>query len=268
MGQLFFVIPFISKQLAKNWDFQCRLLKRTISSCLNQKSTSFRIVVIGHDFPDYWTHHEHVVWQEVDFPLVLSDRDPCDTQNERLEIMWTDRGRKLYRGIEYARQSGATHFLPVDSDDLVSSRLAGLVQDNPNEFGWFFWKGFRYHEGAKTLRYKPKDFFAECGTGTILNINNVHIPEQLEYDRGYDYYRFLINHCYIPSKMVDIKCPLKKLPYPGAVYVIHSSNFYAKRRRTGFIKATYDEIKNLAMSRPIFPLHIREFGSFKLVERT
>lgn len=260
MGHLCFVVPFISKQIAKDWEFQNVLLHRTVASLLNQEHENFSAVVVGHDQPTFPLSDDRIHWLPVDFPLEISDRDPMETASRDLEIKWTDRGRKLYYGTEVARQLGATHILPVDSDDLVSRRLAGIVAQSPERSGWIFWSGYRYYEGEDCVQLKARRFFEECGTGAILKIADTPIPAEPEYDRGYTYYRFLLNHAYIERKMNDARCAVARLPFPAAVYVIHSCNFYARGRQ----QAVWGRIKDWATRRRLNEDKIREFGSFAL----
>jgi hypothetical protein len=263
-GRLSFVVPFISQELSKDWEFQNRLLRRTVNSILNQDIADFMVVIVGHDKPVFVIDDSRIHWVPVDFPLILSGLDPRETNNADLEVKWTDRGRKLFKGVEYSKMLGATHVLPVDSDDLVSRRLAALPIVEPDNSGWLIWSGYRYFQGAHSLRYKPKRFFEECGTGTILRIKDMPLPDTIEYDRGYGYYRFLINHAYIADKMMQQGRPLTRLAYPGAVYVIHGQNFYAKRNRPRPWLWLFDECKNVLMRCRITNRLIREFGQFEM----
>ena len=47
------VIPLKAKLVAKDWPTTCKNLERTVSSILNQSSSNFQAVVVGHDCPEF-----------------------------------------------------------------------------------------------------------------------------------------------------------------------------------------------------------------------
>ncbi len=48
------VIPFKSKEVAKDWKIACKNLNATVDSVLNQNSRNYKAVVVGHDQPDFF----------------------------------------------------------------------------------------------------------------------------------------------------------------------------------------------------------------------
>jgi hypothetical protein len=52
----------------------------------------------------------------------------------------------------------------------------------------------------------------------MYNLNQ--IPKNPEYNRGYGYYKFYIDHEKIRDTLTQQGTPIKPLPFPGAVYII------------------------------------------------
>lgn len=146
------------------------------------------------------------------------------------EAKSTDKGRRLLFAYCKARELGATHVMFLDADDLVSSRLSAFVSRCREENGWVMEKGYRYEEGSHRIYIKRRGFHRECGSGLIVRTDLVPAPEP-DFEQGFEYYRFFINHQYQADKMKRRGHPLASLPFRGAVYVIHSANWYGQPQR-------------------------------------
>jgi len=207
---LVFVIPLKSQRVSKSWERVSQLFERCIKSVCNQTSSSFQVVVVCHEQPQIKFNHPHITYITVDFSSV-KEKNPVAAGD-------TDKGRKILRGLTYAQQFSPTHTMAVDADDCVSNKLAEFVEQNPTSNGWFINKGYKYLEGGKYIYIKRSNFYKMCGTCNILRNDLNFLPETPEYNRGYGYYKYYIDHAKVRHKLAEKAINIAPLPFPGAVY--------------------------------------------------
>ncbi|MEA5505781.1 glycosyltransferase family A protein [Halotia wernerae UHCC 0503] len=201
-----------------------KLFERCIKSVCNQTSPDFRVIVVCHEKPRIDFAHPHITYLKVDFP-------PANETNSVAQGN-TDKGRKILKGLIYAQQFFPTHTMAVDADDCISKKLAEFVNQNPNSNGWFINRGYKYQEGSKYIYLKRSNFYKMCGTCNIIRYNLNNIPEQAEYNRGYGYYKYYINHEQVRDILKNNSQAIKPLPFAGAVYVLETGEhlFYDSSR--------------------------------------
>lgn len=219
---LVFVIPLKSKQVARSWDRICQLLDRSIKAICNQTSPEYRAIVVCHEKPHIEFEHPHVTYLEVDF---LPPGEPTYEKKN------TDKGRKILRGLTYAKQYNPSHAMIVDSDDCVSKHLAEWVAQHPHSNGWFIDRGYKYQDSNQLIYLKRKDFYTMCGTCNIIRFDLWGLPESAEYNRGYGYYKKYIDHAKMKNILAEQGKSIEPLPFAGAVYIIETgeNNYYQNK---------------------------------------
>jgi hypothetical protein len=211
---LVFVIPLKSAEVSNSWERVTQLFERCIKSVCNQTSPNFRVIVVCHKKPKIEFTHPHITYIPVDFSPP-NETNPVSKGD-------TDKGRKILKGLIYARQFSPTHTMTVDADDCVSKHLAELIQQHPDSYGWFLNKGYKYQEGSNYIYIKRSNFYKMCGSCNILRYDLNDLPETPEYNRGYGYYRYYIDHAKVRDILKNKAKPLKSLPFPGAVYILET----------------------------------------------
>ncbi|OLP15564.1 hypothetical protein BST81_25475 [Leptolyngbya sp. 'hensonii'] len=212
-----FIIPLKGKKMSKDWEATSRLLDRTMRSVCRQTSEQFRAIVIHREKPETDFFHPNLHYLEVDFePDVSSSMTAKEIRQQKR----VDKGKKILSGLHHIHNLGidASHAMVVDSDDLISCRIAAFVNQHQDAAGWFIKTGFKYLETAAQAYWK-REFYKACGTCNILNLQVIDVPA-LELNRGYGYYKFLIDHGQVKDKLKQRGVILKPLPFPGAIYVI------------------------------------------------
>ncbi|MEB3341991.1 glycosyltransferase family 2 protein [Okeania sp.] len=256
---LLFVIPLKSQQTSKSWETVSRLFERTIKSVCNQSSNSFRVVVVCHELPNNQYIHPYVDYVRVEFPQVSSQ-----DQVNLLIRKRTDKVRKVLTGIKYAQENYSfTHIMVVDADDCVSKHLAQLVEQSPQNNGWFVNKGYLYKEGSKYLYIKRQNFDRWCGTSIILRRDLYPLPETLE-SNNLDYYnRYYIPHSKAVELLANRETPISPLPFPGSVYIVcHNENVLRKENLIN-PKGLLPKIKKVLFNyRPITLSIRKDFGLY------
>ena len=244
---LIFVVPLKSAQVANSWRHTCQLFERCVRSICQQESSEFRVVVVCNEEPEIQFTHPYIHYVKVDFAR--------PKEETRLARGMTDRGRKVLRGVVYARQLNPTHVMFVDADDCVSKRLTTLVDDAPASNGWFVNSGYKYQEGSQYIYLKRRNFDQMSGTAAILRFDLLDIPEVPEYNRGYGYYKLYIDHQKIRNYMRDKGTPIKPISFPAGVYILGEENIYGSVDKLSF---------NFINRRWLSPKIKEEFGLYPL----
>jgi hypothetical protein len=247
---LVFVIPLKSPQASKSWEHVSKLFERCVKSVCNQTPPNFRVIVVCNEKPQLEFSHPHITYLEVDFP---PPKEKESINNKR-----TDKGRKILAGLIHANQFSPSHTMAVDADDCVSKHLAKFVNQNPDTNGWFVNRGYKYQDGSEFIYIKYRNFYKMCGSCNIIRYDLNPIPEQPEYNRGYGYYKFYIDHAKPRDILANKAEKLAPLPFAGAVYVVgHGEHHYYDRSRLNF---------HLINRRKLNPAICEEFGLYKISE--
>ncbi|MBD2253164.1 glycosyltransferase family A protein [Nostoc parmelioides] len=254
---LVFVIPLKSQQVAKSWKNVSQLFERCLRSICEQTDTNFRVVVVCHEKPDIKFNHPHVNYVEVDFPI--PDRNILQQRQ--------DKGKKIIKGLMYARHFSPTHVMIVDADDCLSGRIAEFTNQHPNVNGWYLNKGYVYQEKSAFIYYRKSHFHSWCGTCNILKFDTCNLPSKDD-DYPEDLVNLYIAHKKLPEFMIKKGLVIEELPFIGAVYIIgNGENIYQK----GF-SSIHNENKNKIFFllkealkfRPINSSIRKEFGVYQL----
>lgn len=209
---LVFVVPLKSPQVSKSWELVTKLFERCVKSLCNQTSPDYRVIVVCHERPRLEFNHPNITYIKVDFPPA-NEPDAISRGN-------TDKGRKILKGLIHAQEFSPSYTMAVDADDCVSKHLAEFVNQNPNCNGWFINKGYKYQDGSNVIYIKRINFHRMCGTCNIIRYDLNQLPKNPEYNRGYGYYKFYIDHEKVRENLAKKDFPIKRLPFLGAIYVV------------------------------------------------
>ncbi|MEL6383926.1 MAG: glycosyltransferase family 2 protein [Cyanobacteria bacterium J06626_18] len=210
---LTFIIPLKSAKVSKDWRKTCALFERCLKATCNQTSDAFRTIVVCNEKPDIDFQHGAVSYVTVDFL-------PPEKERLRINGFRTDKGRRILKGMTIAQQFSPTHVMAVDADDCVSNRLAAFVNEHPEANGWYLKSGWKYREDGDQLYKKYRRFYTMSGTANILGVKHLNLPDPPEYNRGYGYYKFFIDHQKVRRVMDERGASLSPLPFPGAAYIL------------------------------------------------
>jgi hypothetical protein len=224
---LVFVVPLKGTQASKSWEVVTQLFERCVKSLCNQTSPNYRVVVVCNEKPRIEFRHSHMTYIEVDFPPPNEPDALCRGN--------TDKGRKILKGLVYAQEFSPSYTMAVDADDCVSKYLAEFVQENQHSNGWFINKGYKYQNDSNYIYIKRRNFYKMCGSCNIIKYELNQIPKNPEYNRGYGYYKFYIDHEKVRDTLAKQGTPLEALPFPGSVYVVETGeNLYYEATRLRF----------------------------------
>lgn len=221
---LTFIISMRARALARDWGYHTWLLQNTLNSILAQTNPEFNVVVACHDLPEIpQIKNAAVHMLRVDFPPPRRDNDD----------MCVDKVLKISRGVEWAMANGSNYVMYVDADDLVSRRLSEFVAAHSGENGWYFLSGYNYRYGERRM-YRHMPHHLICGTGAIVRTNLLRF-ERIDLYRGENVETLaaagIANY---RSHLAAQGAPIKPLPFPGAIYVLHDDSTSEVPSGTGY----------------------------------
>jgi hypothetical protein len=214
---LAFIIPLKSAKVSKDWEKTSALFERCLHSVCNQTSKEFKTIVVCNELPKVSFHHESIEYVQVDFI-------PPEKENNPITKADTDKGRRIFKGILYAQKFSPTHIMSVDADDCVSNQLAQFVLNNRDSESWYFDSGWKYRDGEPVIYFKRSSFYTMSGTSNIISNQCLSLPSNPEFNRGYGYYKFYIDHQKIKDKLEKRSFSVSRLPFPGAVYILSTGD--------------------------------------------
>jgi hypothetical protein len=127
-----------------------KILERSLRSICGQIDPLFRVVVVSNVVPQIEFHDPRVVYHVVDFPPPSLTKGPVANREARFR----DKGAKLLSGALLAGQFEPSYFAIMDSDDIVSRRLAGFVNSQAAAPGWIVDGGYAVNCRTWTIQRK------------------------------------------------------------------------------------------------------------------
>lgn len=227
---LAFVIPIKPKHASKDWDYDNRLFERTARSICSQDNKDFKLIAIYNDKPEINFHHENIIYVKYPFSYVKSEE--IEDYESKIKRSYSkdyaekmmDKSKKIMYGCKLAKDINCNYIMAVDSDDLVSKKLAGEVNSsNRRNAGYRIKKGYIYKEGAKFVEVNDQIHNIN-GSTHIIREDLISIPD-FKTNIFHDYSLFE-SHGYTFGRIRDLaKEYLIDLPFAGVVYVAHKNNY-------------------------------------------
>lgn len=209
---IFFGIPLRSKAASKNWDNVTKVFNRTLNSVYSQTDPDFKIYVACHDIPILDREYDNRV------EFLICDQDTPKTKEEML----FDKGWKISMIAQCIREAGGGYTMLVDSDDLVSNRIAEYVNSNPRCNGYLSKYGYVYNDGSDYMQ-KIRNLYRICGSCSIVYYTVDDLPDKMpEYfldETPIDQWIIRKAHCDIPDYLQCHGRELSTIPFPTTVYV-------------------------------------------------
>jgi hypothetical protein len=226
-----FIVPIKPKSFSKDWDYDTKLLSRTAQSICAQLNKQFKLIIVYNEKPDITFTHHNIIFVQYPFaPVLIDEIEDFDTlvskyYSRTYAERMMDKGKKITYGCKIAMEMGCEYLMAIDSDDLISNKIAGFVEESKaaKPAGWRIQKGYIYEEDAHLL-IKKKDIQNINGSTHIIRKDLITIPDfsinafwnySLFEAHGYTYYRIKDYH----HEM------LQECPFFGTIYIVHKANY-------------------------------------------
>jgi hypothetical protein len=226
-----FIVPITPKEYSKDWHLANLLLERTVRSICNQTSRDFKLIIVYTDKPEIRFIDDNIHYIPYPFPEIsISQIEDFDFMSQWFTVEYAermmDKSRKITCGCKVAKELGCEYLMAIDSDDMISNKIADFVNENStsNLAGWRVWNGYLYKESSRFV-VKNTQIWAMNGSTHILRADLVAIPD-FETDFKLFSYNVFQQHPYTYQRIIDFHNEkLLDLPFSGTVYLIHANNY-------------------------------------------
>lgn len=249
---IYFGIPLRSKAVSKNWPQVVRVFNRTLHSIYSQTDPNFRVLVACHDIPEL----SFPVDDRVEF--LVAD---CPYPKDSFEMM-LDKGWKISMIAKRIRELGGGYTMMVDSDDLVSNRIAEYVNAHPNENGFLARYGYIYNEGFPYVK-QVLALHRICGSCAIVNYSVEDLPDCMPEtfwdDTPKDKWICRKSHRIIPDTLAQMGRPLSVMPFPTTMYLRNTGDNHSMLNGSDLVWKRKVELairRKISLSGPVG----KEFG--------
>jgi hypothetical protein len=159
---LAFIIPFASRKVKSHWNVACGHLRQTLGSIQNSSSGNYRVIVAGHEPPEF----------DVSFDSrfhFLSLNHPTPSDHNYPPAFVLDKLTKVAAAWNYANPTwNPKYVMKLDADDLVSSKLVEWLDNADEEAGYLIRHGWVWRSGSHYLLQRTEYFDRTCGSCLII----------------------------------------------------------------------------------------------------
>jgi hypothetical protein len=226
-----FVVPICPKKYSKDWRLANLMLERTVKSICAQTSRDFRLIIVYNDKPEIEFIDDNIHYVAYSYPeITISQIEDFDFMSQWFTVEFAermmDKSRKITLGCKVAKGLGCNYLMAIDSDDMISNRIAAYVNDNSNLNlpGWRISNGYLYKEGSRMIE-KNNEIWAMNGSTHIIKADLVTIPD-FEIDFKLLSYNLFQQHAYTYQRLIDFSDEkLSEFPFEGTIYLVHNFNY-------------------------------------------
>ncbi len=225
-----FVVPIKPKSVSKDWNYDNLLLERTARSICAQTDQHFRLVIVYNDRPEIKYQHPNIIFARYPYPSVRVDEiEDLDYvlkyYSREYAAKMMDKGKKIHYGCKKAMEAGCGYMMGIDSDDLISNKLAAFVNKHAanSKAGWRIKKGFIYEENSSIL-VKKYDIQNINGGTHIIRKDLIAIPDFTS--NLFWNYNLFEAHGYTYARIRDFHNELlEDYSFFGLIYIVHKNNY-------------------------------------------
>jgi len=157
-----FLIPFASRTVKAKWEIACVHLQQTLKSIQNSTNGNYRVVVAGHEAPDF-----DVALDSRFYFLPLNH--PIPTHVNRNSALRLDKLTKIAAAWDYAKSTwNPNYVMKLDADDFISSKLVGWLDTAGGKAGYLIKHGWFWRSGARYLIERTEYLDRVCGSCLII----------------------------------------------------------------------------------------------------
>ncbi|WP_141243999.1 hypothetical protein [Sphingomonas lenta] len=224
-----FAIPLRSAQASVDWARVSAQFQHTASSALSSIDADVRIIVACHEIPDVEVASDsRVSFVQVDHVTPTS-----------LSLQMFDKSVKKMKLAEEHYRQGGGYMMLLDSDDLVSNRLASYVLTDDNRSGYFLQHGYILDLRRSSVE-RVDNFDAICGSSSIFYLD----PADQDTMRfNWPLYITVMRHQDFGPFSEASPRPMASVPFPAAIAVKNNGENHSFRENPGLARSIQRRIR-------------------------
>ena len=224
-GLFVFAIPLIGSHLTDDFESICRLLGKTLKSCLQQTDKTIAILIACNEIPpaDFVPQDDRIAY------LVL-DRV---SRARLLTMPRLDVVEKRHALMKAAVNMQAKYYFQFDADDLVSNRLVESVRSINDANGYIIDRGYLLDSRSDQLYPIPNATFPNpkfdelCGSSVIVSFLDEAGAEAKSKNMDFVTKVWRLGHDLARSLFLAEGRPPQVLDFPAVIYrANHGRNLY------------------------------------------
>ena len=162
MPSVVFLIPFASRRRKSKWEIACAHLRQTLKSIQNSTNGNYRVVVAGHEAPDFDVGFDSRFY-------FLSLHHPVPSHENYHVSLELDKLTKIAAAWEYAKLTwNPKYVMKLDADDFISSRLVDWLDNANDEAGYLIKYGWLWRSESRYLIQRTEYLDRLCGSCLII----------------------------------------------------------------------------------------------------
>ncbi len=173
---LVFSISLKSKAVARDWNYTCQLLERTLTSIYNQTNKNFRVILVCHEKPEFVIKYPELICHEVEF---------SPPQKKYFEMV-LDRNIKELIGRQISKDICADYIMNVDADDCIYRGISDFLKKESDKAEradcYFIDKGYIYYENIDKFILRG-GFYNFCGSTVAVKAEYCGTPNTLKFEK-------------------------------------------------------------------------------------
>jgi hypothetical protein len=157
-----FLIPFASRKRKSKWEIACSQLRQTLKSIQNSTCGNYRVVVAGHEAPDFDVRfNSRFYFLQVNHPFPSHENYGVAVRLDKLT--------KIAAAWHHAKLTwNPNYVMKLDADDLISSRLVDWLDNANGEAGFLIKHGWFWRSKSRYLIQRTEYLDRECGSCLII----------------------------------------------------------------------------------------------------
>jgi hypothetical protein len=157
-----FLIPFAPRRVKSKWERACAHLRQTLKSIQNSTSGNYRVVVAGHEAPDF-----NIAFDSRFYFLAVNH--PIPTNENQNVAGRLDKLAKISAAWNHAKSTWKPKYvMKLDADDFIISRLVGWLDTAGGEAGYLIQHGWLWRSGARYLIERTEYLDRVCGSCLVV----------------------------------------------------------------------------------------------------
>lgn len=232
---IYFCIPLRGRSSSISWQKVCLILEATLTSVSRQTENRYEVLIACHEIPTL----------EKDFAFPISFlQTKREKPADRTAQLFDKRHKKMLLAEEVCRRGGG-YMVMLDSDDLVSNRLASHILENHNERGFSINVGYTLDVGKRSLR-QTSNFAQVCGSCAIFYLKSSDLAGG---DSGWAFQIGDAMHRDFAVMAAEMGRPLEPICFPAIIYMQnHGENHTSLGQGAGLVKSLKERVQSMMNS--------------------
>jgi len=227
------VIPLKSKKISRDWQVTCDSLEATIKSIVAQSIQDYKVIIVGHDRPDFL---KNTLNSNIKFKVAEFEAPDRNAINFTTKDLINDKTLKIISGLYELRNESLSYLYQLDSDDLMHVDFIKIIQSIENVSAIIIENGYLYYKSSNRF-IETGELDQLCGSTVVIASGAFEMPDKVDisliHNVPWTKYRHMNIYKYFEY---DTKQTYVRLNEKLVAYVLASGDNFSDRWRNNWFK--------------------------------